>query len=660
MPAVSAPAGRAARSGLVARGVLRTAGAALIALLLQQVVRSADAPWIVRLLVMALVAASAWRPADALLVVAALLPFGAVLAPIPIRATEALALAWLCGALVPLPRPQEAAAEDTRLLLPAWCFLAVVLASLAVRLTLRDVGLAPWPLAVSVLRSVGAGYLVTAGRDLTLSSAMLPIEGVLLFAGVVLAGGRDPRLPRRLVAVLAVAGAAAAFLTFGQIAYTFARLGDPRVLTRFFAGERFSLVSADVNAAGSLLAMCGGMLSALAGWRTSTARGWMAALALVTLAIWLTGSRTAAVAFVAVGAAVATWRTGVRGDEVVRVPRPVLLGVAVLAIAAAAWGAWMVMHVDAPGSAGRALGFRSQFLVTSVRMFRAAPWFGVGVGQYYGLSGEFMPEALRATYRMENAHNYFMQVTTELGVIGIAAFVWLLGWPIVAAWRALLARPDDRIRLAAAAGVVAFVLTCVTGHPLLVPEIAMPFWMAMGAAVLAARGDGAPAATGRRPSLYPRVIAAVTIAAVVISFPWRAVAVMDTLTSAPAETGFRDPGVAPDGRGFRWMGDVAVVHVPSGPGLLEIPLRAPRVPGRGPFVAEVFVRGLLAERVTLPPDEWRTIAIAFRDTAPFHFRKITVRVSPTWQPGPEYGIRDPRPVTVMAGEVVFLPRSTNK
>lgn len=636
----------------------RAAAALLLGLLLVDVLRAGWVPVPLRLLVVALLAVSAWRPADALLVTAALVPFGAVLGSMPLRASEAFVVAWLCGTLLPIPRHDEPR-EGTTCADPLWpaiAFGVIVLASLAVRLSVRDVGLAPWPLAVSALTSVGTNYLVSAGRDLTLSSAMLPLEGILLLIGVVLAGRRDLRLPGRLLMVLAAVGVIAALVMYGDTVIRFVRTGDPRLLSRYIEGERFSIVSADVNAAGSLLAMTGTLLVALAGWRRPASRPWLVAALVVWPALGMTGSRTAALALAASTIAVVSWRAGTRAGTVLRLPRRVVVMATIVLVAAMTYGAWAVLQVDAPGSAGRALGFRSQFLVTSVRMLRTAPWFGVGVGQYYGLSGHFMPEPLRAIYGMENAHAYFMQVTTELGAMGLAVFAWLVAWPVVQGWRRLSERPQDTVLLASTAAVVAYLLTCLTGHPLLVPETAMPFWMMIGLAIVA----GGPASASRLPRIaglpVPTLAALVVIVAVVVSFPVRATVTMDTLTSAPAESGFLDPGVAPDGRAFRWMSDVAVMHIPSGPGLLELPLRAPDAPGRGPFVVDIFVRGWRTERVTVPAGEWRTVAIVFRDRAPFHFRKITLHANQTWTPGPEYGLHDPRPVSVMAGTRTFLAR----
>ena len=74
----------------------------------------------------------------------------------------------------------------------------------------------------------------------------------------------------------------------------------------------------------------------------------------------------------------------------------------------------------------RGTGLRVQFAETSFRMIRARPWFGIGVGQYYPTSPLFFSPTLASAYGAENAHDYFLQLAAELGMLGFAAYAILL------------------------------------------------------------------------------------------------------------------------------------------------------------------------------------------------------------------------------------------
>ena len=65
-------------------------------------------------------------------------------------------------------------------------------------------------------------------------------------------------------------------------------------------------------------------------------------------------------------------------------------------------------------------GFRQQFTGASLRMMRARPVSGVGIGQYYRMSPLFLSPQLGWAYGAENAHNYFLQIGGELGAYAAA------------------------------------------------------------------------------------------------------------------------------------------------------------------------------------------------------------------------------------------------
>jgi hypothetical protein len=91
--------------------------------------------------------------------------------------------------------------------------------------------------------------------------------------------------------------------------------------------------------------------------------------------------------------------------------------------------------------------------------------------------------------------------------------------------KALAIAPHDVRLLGAAGGVVVLLGTCLTGHPLLVDEVAFPFWMQFGlvaglagsvlsnADLVAAR----PRVPLRRPQALPMAVAASVVCVVLLA-----------------------------------------------------------------------------------------------------------------------------------------------
>jgi hypothetical protein len=306
---------------------------------------------------------------------------------------------------------------------------------------------------------------------------------------------------------------------------------------------------------------------------------------------------------------------------------------------------------DVRGSAGRAVSLRSQFLDTTARMFASAPVFGVGVGRYFDRSGAFMPDALRELYGNENAHNYFAQQFAELGLVGGLLFAWLAFTLLEAGWSAVRGHAEEpsAVMVGLFAGVGAYLLTCVTGHPLLVPEAAFPFWIAAGA--LVATVDSPPTRS------YGRVAAVLVVSVLLVSGVARAATLYARVGEPPPDYGFHNVETAPDGTSFRWMTRHAVTYVPAGPGFVRLRLHAPSdVASSQPLVVETALAGRIVDRRELPPRGWVTYDLPVNDAVDAPFRRIDLRTSQAWMQEVKLGQRSAaRPIAAMVGGIQWIP-----
>jgi O-antigen ligase len=173
-------------------------------------------------------------------------------------------------------------------------------------------------------------------------------------------------------------------------------------------------------------------------------------------------------------------------------------------------------------------------------MFWTAPVTGVGIGQYFNRSGEFFTPELRRLYGNENAHNYFMQQVVELGAIGGILFVALVSLPLAQAWRTIR-HEADATRIALFSAAVAYLLTCLTGHPLLVPEASFPFWAVLGSVAAFAA-----------PAAHPRAWQKALLAAALVFFVVEiggATRSYAAITTPPGGYGFHELQTDEDGCG---------------------------------------------------------------------------------------------------------------
>jgi O-antigen ligase len=533
-----------------------------------------------------------------------------------------------------------------------------------VMLTVMQAGThTPWPFIRSFLTFLTRDYLVgPPGAFAGFADAALLVEGIGLMA-LVAHHARDHVVrPAQLFAAAAVAGGAAAVVTLTTFVATALQAPTARDFFLRLAFSRMGVHVADLNAAGSFFAMT--ML--VAGWHAVTNRpirqvrrrwvwraGWSAIALLIVAGMWISGSRMAIIAALVGLGVLAAMAGPLRAGKV---PRWVVVSASicgVLVIVAIALG------LDprpsfASRSASRILSMRADFMITGLRMIASAPIFGVGVGRYFELSGQFMPQSIYWFYFHENAHNNFLQIGGELGLVGLAAFVWLLAVAAIRLARGVRADPRDRLLLGAVVALGAFVATWMTSHPMLVAEVAYPFWMLLGAAL--ARADGNVQQTVSRSNVAQPfraanvMVAAITIA-LAVSVPFRANREMAAIDLGRFDFGFYDWEGDPER--FRWTSRRATFFVPLNARELHLRLRARHLGANtAPTEVSIAIGGRTFNRVVLADDNWVTVSmrlpLVVEDD---HFRRIDITTEPTWSPAVLFGGRsDVRVLGVQMGE----------
>jgi hypothetical protein len=516
-----------------------------------------------RLLVAGVYLLSAVRPQDALLVVAGLAPLGAVLGAmldLPASLTEPLVLSFLAGWLArEAVRPSSPLSlRSRRLLAPVAVLAAAALSSAAVWLVALQPHVAyPEAYARELLRFAWSDCLVDRNSFPPFTDGMLFLEGLALFAAVVVLAERDGRVPRALVRMTVAAASGVAALSVNRVAVVVLRSGDPwQALQQHLPTMRVSAAFPDHNAAGSYFVMAGCVAAGLM-FGARSARRWLALpVALIAGGLWLTASRAALFAAPAACLLALVLVPGLGG----RLGRGRTRALAAALVVALPTTLLLVARGPDRASVRVAAEGRYALAAAGVRMSVEHPVFGVGIGRFKALSTAYLAPEYRRVIGSENAHNNLLQILAELGLAGFVPFAWLL----VAVTRRVWPRSDgggiDPLAVGAGTGVTAFILTCLAGHPLLIREVFCAFWLALGACAGLSGGarqddpvlarleaDGPPAvggnAAGRR--LCWLVVPAALL--ILLTIPFRAVHALESSDLSDAAIGLS--GWETDGTG---------------------------------------------------------------------------------------------------------------
>jgi O-antigen ligase len=608
-------------------GVLTRAGwllsAVFFATILSSIVHVDYVGVIADLLLLLVVVLAALRPDVGIVLAAAAAPVAWYLASqlwnSGIAWAEAIACAVITGASLNASFRQDrsfrlkadATGHEGRIPLslsaPAVLFGAVVIASVIAGLWAQSFRFGPGfthGLVIQLTRE----YFVDVQGFPALHAGVLLLEGVLLFT----AAGRmaaespgDSGFLHRVAAATVVSATLAALLNFDRLVRSAWRGESFWASLIDLAGRiRLNVHYPDFNAAGSYFVMALLVAAALAvRARGSRWIGWTLSAITIALALWLTSSRMAVLAGLVAPGAVVLATEMTRGRARARRAGAIAAGgLVLLAVIAVA-----LPQRGSQKSGFLALDVRLGLLHTGARMIATRPVFGIGLGEFYQRSAEFSSPELIAKFPAvathENAHNNFMQVTAELGLAGGLFFTWLVVAALVTIARRATTTPDV-LMLAAP---VAFVLTCLGGHPLLLPEPGYAFWVLLGTAAGAAMVPGAARVRRWR---WLRWIAPIGLIAIALTLPWRIRAAREDTNLDHVGIGVSTWQVSPDGIRYREARGHATVFVPTGASLISVyPLTDEAVR------LELKRDGRIADVVTLAPRRWNDLRLAARTEA---------------------------------------------
>lgn len=607
--------------------------------------------WHLSVIIAGVAAVTLLSPAGGLLAVTLLTPFGFLLQKfvvLQLRMSEAIVLAFLAAWLLRtagVRRISQGPAVPPVMASAAWLLGLAIVCSVAItaaRLT---------PFERLFMTRVLVHSYYQFGDWIGANAGMRLIEGFGLAAATVSIFRRHPSLAVRLPIAL---GAAASIGAVGGIWYWLDVLVRVHGLFCCPMVRIAVQTPGDLNAAGSYFAMTVFLMLGMAA-RARGRRGrmaWALAAALSAVGLWFTLSRTALAVAVCTFVGGLAWQAR-RGRLRLSIP---MIVIGMVLVGALAWLAYRATYLRLYNPRNVHL----QFYLTSLRMILARPVFGVGIGQYYRTSALFLSPQLAWLFGFENAHNNWLQIGAELGAIGLGLFVAWIVTSFVQAARAIAFTGDARL-FGASLGALAFVGTWVSSHPLLVDEVAFPFWIQVGlmsALAGSALLNRAPAASepiaARRDSprwLRPRVFAAAAgVIAVSAALAWSQGPV------APPESrnvdGLSEWQTAPDGTRFRWAERYASIFVPADVVLASVPVRLPHVP-QLPRTVHVYI---VTERVLRAEadvsDTWTTLDVRLPDAGPLtRYKRIDLWADRTWQPALYMpGATEMRPVAIQLGE----------
>ena len=288
----------------------------------------------------------------------------------------------------------------------------------------------------------------------------------------------------------------------------------------------------------------------------------------------------------------------------------------------------VVKTFDPRESTGWVLRGRLPWWRAGAAMFAAQPLTGVGSGRYMRMMRSY------GGGKVENTHNFFLQMFAEAGVLGGTAFI-VLCVSLCAAFRRALKDGRDRpsgLALGGLIGVVAFLLTLLTGHTLLVAVGQIAFASFSALTTIAASRD----APVRAPAAGRRIVVAAAVLLVAAVAPLSGIVrgVAPPLGDWGYSEGLYQEERSANGDRWRWTTSRAQLElaVPAGATSITLEGAAARPATTSPPTHVRITAGAITlERLIGTPAPQRFQMPVPPGAAPVRML-VTIEVEPTWVP----------------------------
>jgi O-antigen ligase len=373
--------------------------------------------------------------------------------------------------------------------------------------------------------------------------------------------------------------------------------------------DRMGGTMIDANAFGVVAVLCGtGFIVLLdrarPAWNALIAAGFGLAL----VGMWASGSKTAFAAQLIVWSfMLASFARAVPARLAVMSRRRLVVVISVLTIAAAVYvlrqtGPALRLGLIVPAASlesprafvKEVMWNRYGYGRAAVQMIQKSPWFGVGVGSFQTIVGDYPYSHMQSPLTPDHAQNWVRHQLAELGLVGSLGWMaWslVLGVGFCRQWRT---KPTPR-RLILGGALISVIAISQVGMPTQNPAIAMTFWTFLFWYFAHLSGSESATRSSEKP-IPAWQWAAMIVVLIVFIVGTIATSLTKNRVSMRARDGewdyrygFTAPALIASGEEFRWAQQNAVVVFAAPPGTAKITIWVGRAtPATRPVAAQVW------------------------------------------------------------------------
>jgi O-antigen ligase len=321
---------------------------------------------------------------------------------------------------------------------------------------------------------------------------------------------------------------------------------------------------------------------------------------------------------------------------------------------------------------------RQQFWDSSRHMIKEFPVSGTGIGTYtvelpnYYLEHAIVPIMTSSYYRnvrpagvqVDTAGNFYLQVASELGIVGLFFYVWIffliLKMIVSANFRKNSGSEWRFLKTGLSLGIFAMLLIFIFGVHTLSFEIQLTFWLCVGLLASVSSDRMFDSKPGRKP----KIVVGVIVIIFVFFYSWStfhdlSIRARTKKLRLQQTFGFYPTERSEQRGAFRWSTQTAGIPLTVKSPILTIPILAshPDI-AENPVRLEVsLTKNLLRSQrrlkeIVLDRAEWQNVVFDLAEDTGEDVL-LVFEVSRTWNPQKETGALDSRDLGIAVGTMMF-------
>jgi putative inorganic carbon (HCO3(-)) transporter len=282
-----------------------------------------------------------------------------------------------------------------------------------------------------------------------------------------------------------------------------------------------------------------------------------------------------------------------------------------------------------PNKQESSLHIRLQLWKHAIQIVEDFPLFGVGIGRFNFALPKYCPyENIWCNRDHFHPHNYFLLISGELGLIGLYAFLWILGVIFIEGLQIIRGKQDFS-KLGIWFGIIGFILTFFGDGYLWNIEMQLMFWLFIG--LLFVDEEGNEMTQTRPRSSNKRLLIGLSLI-LLLTIPFQ-IYQRSRISFLPAKSiGLYPEEFKDQVREYQWGEKVVMIPLEVKGKWINIPIRFgnPDIK-KHPVKAKIFINRRIIDYLDFKDNDWHTPQYPIQEMKGSEIF-IKIEASRTWNP----------------------------